>query len=493
MKAGKRRPLRRLVFRLLALLLGLVPFFIVEAVFVTLDWGRPSYHGDPFVGFSDLVPLFELSDDGTRYEIPPSRLTFFRPESFSAEKGADEFRIFCLGGSTVQGRPFSIETSFTTWLELNLQAADPSRQWEVVNCGGVSYASYRLAPILDEVLGYDPDLIVLYTGHNEFLEDRTYDHIKERSALVTRSLELLSCTRTFTLLRAGYLGLRGDAPAENRPVLGPETAAILEYEDGLEEYHRDEKWRRDVIEHFQYNLRRMVRTTHDAGVGMLLVNPVSNLRDCPPFKNQHRDGLTAARKQQWKALLREAQKVRGKNIHQTMELLKQAVQIDDQHAGLHFGLAQCYEDMGRLGEAKQEYLEAKELDICPLRILEPMNRAVVETARQTKTPMVDVREMFEQRSEGGIPGNYYLVDHVHPSIAGHRLIADALTEEMIRQGMVRAEPNWKEGMDQVAQAYLYSLGDLYFSQGEERLERLRGWTKGMGSRVRQGELDGGTR
>ena len=63
-----------------------------------------------------------------------------------------------LGGSTVQGRPFSIETAFSTWLELSLTAADPSRIWQVVNCGGVSYASYRLAPIVDESSCYKPDL-----------------------------------------------------------------------------------------------------------------------------------------------------------------------------------------------------------------------------------------------------------------------------------------------------------------------------------------------
>ena len=49
----------------------------------------------------------------------------------------------------------------------------------MINCGGVSYASYRLGPILDEVLGYEPDLIMLYTGHNEFLEARTYPRLIE--------------------------------------------------------------------------------------------------------------------------------------------------------------------------------------------------------------------------------------------------------------------------------------------------------------------------
>jgi len=36
----------------------------------------------------------------------------------------------------------------------------------------------------------------------------------------------------------------------------------------------------------------MVERTRRAGVPLLLVNPVANLCDCPPFKTQHRDGYT---------------------------------------------------------------------------------------------------------------------------------------------------------------------------------------------------------
>src|SRR5690606_6623553 len=129
-------------------------------------------------------PLFVANPETGNYEIPEARQVYFRPESFPIRKGLGEYRIFCLGGSTVQGRPYSVETSFTTWLEISLHAADPSRKWNVVNCGGVSYASYRLAPILEEVLRYEPDMIVLCTGHNEFLEDRTYRGVKATSPQV---------------------------------------------------------------------------------------------------------------------------------------------------------------------------------------------------------------------------------------------------------------------------------------------------------------------
>ena len=69
------------------------------------------------------VPINQLLPEEDTYEIPATRQKFFQPESFAAQKADDEFRIFVFGGSTVQGRPYAIETSFTTWLELALAAA----------------------------------------------------------------------------------------------------------------------------------------------------------------------------------------------------------------------------------------------------------------------------------------------------------------------------------------------------------------------------------
>src|SRR3954464_5331092 len=174
-----------LLFRAVAIGLGLLPLVACELTLRALGTGKPTEFNDPFVGFSDIHPLFVLNEQTGHYEIPKSRQSHFQPDGFSAEKSPDEFRIFVLGGSTVQGRPWSIETSFTTWLELNLNASDRAHRYDVVNCGGVSYATYRLIPILQEVLNYQPDLIVFCEGHNEFLEDRSYAPLKAQGKVLT--------------------------------------------------------------------------------------------------------------------------------------------------------------------------------------------------------------------------------------------------------------------------------------------------------------------
>jgi lysophospholipase L1-like esterase len=438
-RAGRRR---LWLFRLAAVLLGLSPFLAAEGLCVLMDVGRPSLHDDPFVGFRAVRPLFVLNDEQSRYEIPKARQAYFCAESFAAPKAAGEFRIFCLGESTVQGNPWGIETSFTTWLEISLAAADPNRAWEVVNCGGVSYASYRLAPILQEVLAYQPDLVILFVGHNEFLEARAYEQVGRRGALVNAALDVAARSRTFTLAREGYLRLRGRSssdPPAGRPMLPAEVDALLDYRGGLEAYHRDDAWREAVIAHYRYNLARMARMCRDAGVEVILVNPVSNFADSPPFKSLHREDLSSDELAEWESLCEAARRHLRKedyDAHKAARLFERACRIDPLHAGTFYNLGKCYQAAGRLERARDAYLQAKELDVCPLRILQPMNEAVLEIARQTGAPLVDAQKLFEERSAGGIVGGNWLVDHVHPSIEGHQVLADAFAQLLVSQGKV---------------------------------------------------------
>jgi lysophospholipase L1-like esterase len=475
---------RRWLFRVAAIVFGLSLLAGFEVLCRICDWGRPESHDDPFIGFRSVRPLFVLSEDGTRYETSKARENFFQPQSFAAQKPDEEYRVFCLGGSTVQGRPYAVETSFTTWLELNLQAAEPGRRFKVVNCGGISYASYRLTPILEEVLRYEPDLIVLCTGHNEFLESRTFAHIHDRGEFWNASLAAVSSLHTFNLMGEGYARLRGaspSVPAEGRDILPVEVEALLDYRGGLEEYHRDDPWQRNVVRQFRFNLDRMVQLARDAGVDLILVNPVCNIRDVPPFKAEHSAGLSADDLARWESLLETARRRftgESHNLHAAIAPLERACKIDPLHAGGWYTLAECYRAVGRMAEARDAYVRAKELDVCPLRILRPMNQAILDVARETKTPLVDAERMFEQRSPHGIVGSDQLVDHVHPNFDGHQRIADALADKLVELGRIRPVSEWQPKKRRAYQKQLDSLDDYYYIRGERRLANLRLWTQG---------------
>jgi lysophospholipase L1-like esterase len=468
-------------FRCAAVILGLVPFACVEGLVRYLDWGRVSEKTDPYIGFTAIHPLFVRNAAGDRFEIDASRLALFYPDSFDATKDATEYRIFCLGGSTVQGSPYTIETSFTTWLELSLKAADPTRKWQVVNCGGLSYASYRLVPILQEVLQYAPDLIIIYTGQNEFLESRSYQAVLDTPRAVALAHAWCSRWRTYNLCHEGWLRLQAKLFDSRDPcptTLAADVDALLDHSGGLADYHRDDAWRRAAVQHFEYNLTRMARLCREARVPLLLANPVANLKDCPPFKAANREDLSADQLAEFESLWNRAQSFPQRQRYEPLELLEQARRIDDRHAGVHFLLGDCYLAGGRVEEAKAAFVRAKDEDICPLRILEPMYDALARVVKAHDVACVDVRGLFERQSPEGIPGKELMIDHVHPTISGHQMIARAMLEEMVRRHRVLPQPGWELRQDQSFKGHLTTLDAPYYARGKERLAGQRKWVEG---------------
>jgi lysophospholipase L1-like esterase len=469
------------MFRLAAIAFGLALVAALELALRALGWGGVDYRHDPYAGIRSVQPLFVADATGDYYRIARSRRKFFRPEQFKAEKPDDEFRIFCLGGSTVQGRPFAIETSFTTWLEIDLEAADPSRAWNVINCGGISYASYRLVPILQEILNYQPDLVIVCTGQNEFLEDRTYGHLRSPRSVLTRAQAAAGELHLFRFMQAGYRKVTGapERPTDAaRPILPGEVQALLDFRGGLEYYQWDPQWRREVVDHYRFNLNRMAAIARQASVPMIFVEPVSNLRDCPPFKSQHRGDLTPEELTRWNRLYDQARRWFSRDKPRAVELLKEAIEIDAQHAGLHYTLAKCYDELGQYGLARTEYLRAKERDVCPLRMIEPLHEALREVAGVHDVPRIDLPALFEVRSSQRLLGGDWLIDHVHPSIPGHQLIAQEIAKLLVKQGVAGRHRDWEQRRAQLFDAHLQSLGDNYYQEGLVRLENVRAWAEG---------------
>ena len=221
--------------KLLLVLVGIFLLGFVEVALRLFPLGVESRaEDDPFLGFSAVYPLFEpwRADDGSRWmKTAPGKLRWFNEQKFKAGKEPGTFRIFTLGGSTTYGRPYMDPSSFSGWLrKLLARVPESGKRYEVINAGGISYASYRVVNILEELLSYEPDLFVVYTGHNEFLEARTYPDLLERPGLLFKSRELLSRLRLYNLLAGYYRKIRAPSETGSRDaanLLSPEVQTIL--------------------------------------------------------------------------------------------------------------------------------------------------------------------------------------------------------------------------------------------------------------------------
>ena len=422
-------------------MVAIAGFFVVLEVALGLFGVRPVLDdADPFVGFSSYVPLYveRSAPDGPQMVTAPNKFTWFNEQQFAKRKPPGAFRIFCLGGSTTYGRPYDDTTSFAGWLRELLAETAPDGDWEVVNAGGISYASYRVATLMEELRDYDPDLFVVYTGHNEFLEQRTYGDAAGRSSTSLRQIgSLLAKTRTFTLVRR-FVNPRAEAPAaEDRFEMPEEVDAILDRSVGPEVYTRDDPLKEQVISHFRFNLARMSEIARDCGAKILFVVPASNLRDCSPFKSENRDNITLAELQQWKDHFERAGALfDADSLQESLEQVNLAAALDARHAGMQYLRARVLERLEQSPAASSAYIVAREEDVCPLRALHAICRVVRESASELNVPVVDFEAIACQRSPQGIPGDNLFIDHVHPTIDGNRLLAVSILETLSESGIV---------------------------------------------------------
>ena len=470
-------------FRLLTLLLPLAAFALLELVCRWLDVGRPTTTVDPFLGFSEIHPLFEVDPHRDVYRIAPSRRRFFAYESFPVEKPPRSRRVFCLGGSTVKGEPYSIPTSFTTWLELALNTSDGNRDWDVVNCGGISYASYRLVPILEECLRYEPDLFIICTGHNEFLEDRSYGHLKNARSPLAVSQRAVMKSRLVNLTLQALDRIGGASipeTVENRPMLGPDTDPILDYNDSLKAYHWDSEWREGVAAHYEFNLRRMLDLADAAGVPVVLVLPPSNLAGFPPLKSEHHPSLADAQLNRFDEFITAARENYSTDLHRSIDLLRQAVDISPGHAATLYDLGQSSLAAGHIDEARNYLVRARDNDIVPLRMVSELEAAMRRVVEERGVPLIEAHLLLEPLSPHGILGDALLVDHIHPGFDGHQMIAAALTEQLADLSLVSLPDDWRSRAETAWQAHFDALDYPYFAAGQRYLINLEGWTQGHG-------------
>lgn len=440
------------------LLFGVVAITVffggLEAVFTVAGVKPLLLTDDPFVGFAGNIPLFveQAQQDGTAMLVTSeSKLANFNKQQFPKIKSKNSYRIFCMGGSTTYGHPYLDQTSFCGWLRVFLRAADPSVNWEVVNAGGISYASYRVANLMNELSQYQPDLFIVYSGQNEFLEERTYRNIKDIPAWIKSTKGVLSRMRTYSVMYRAIQSLtrKDKKPIDTQHLMPGEVKEILSKSIGPTSYKRDDLLKNRIAEHYAFNLRRMAAIAQSSNSKIMFVTPASIMKDLPPFKSENKFGMTEVERIRWESLYRQGITLQesGK-ANDALEKFNEALAIDNRYADLHFRMGQALYDLRRFNEAKSAFQNAIDEDICQLRILSPMSKALRDFTAESGLPLIDFVKLIDDdclhRYGHAIPGDEYFLDHVHPAIDGNRRLALSILDHLVGQRIAKPGAHWNE-------------------------------------------------
>jgi len=426
----------------LALGLGVAIVFFVLIELILMAAGVKTLYDrtDPAVGFAGYAPLFikHTEPNGEEiYSTASNKMEWFNMQSFPAKKHENVTRIFCIGGSTTYGRPYDDRTSFCGWLRRFLPAVDPTRNWEVINAGGISYASYRAARLMEELADYEPDLFIVYSGHNEFLESRTYNKLLKVPKFLRSLAVVASRTRLYSLL--SDLINKGDA------VLPTEVTALLDHSVGPDDYHRDDEKRDAILNDYKTSLFHMTNISERAKAKLIFVTPASNIGDFSPFKSEPSYNLSPLEISQVETFKNALTTALDESDYLRAETIaKEALAIDDRDPELLYLHAQALRALERIDEARSAFIQSRDEDVCPLRALTPVRKIVTEVAQTKNTGFVDFVQIVNEKSPNRIPGSELFLDHVHPTIDGNQLLALAIVQEMLQEEMLSQSATWNE-------------------------------------------------
>jgi lysophospholipase L1-like esterase len=394
----------------------------------------------------DLEPLFMASPQQPQYLQANPRAVlrlFVDPRQapsvsietayFRRDKAPGTFRVFVQGESSAAGFPYGLGASLAGVLDQRFERAFPSREVEVISTAMAAVNSYALLDFADEIIAQQPDAVVVYVGHNEFLGVLGVGS-SLRMAGSPALTRLFLAAREWRLFQAmarliGATGARSDVAATGS------SDTLMARVAGDRSIPLDSALFRRGERQFGANLDALLGRYAQAGVPVFVGTLVSNERDQEPLAvlAEIPGDATGAARTAWHA-------------------------------------AQDTEAAGNLDAAREGYAWARDLD--PLRFRAPavFSSILGAAADRHGATLVDVRTRFVDASPNGLVGDTLLLEHVHPNLDGYFLLADAFFDAMVARGV----PGAPEVVvsDATARAEM-PVSDIDRWLGEYKVRRVR--------------------
>jgi len=391
---------RTLLFRSLAVVSALALMILCDA-FVALLYPRP------------LGPerLTRSVHDTNAYYLDRSDLSRHDVLERSSE---ESIRVFAFGGSSTWGLPFGHHGSFTGTIKQILDDRFGSGRVEVVNQGLPGYALQDAVNLLEDSLAYGPDLVIIYSGHNEYLlHNATTREVATEHPLAWKARQWAEKHSSIFRLADGFY----------REHIR-ETEVYVDFDLDVERY------KKLVLPRFRENLRRIVEMCRTRDIPVIFSTVIANDRDWQPATSLPPTEDTKRRLAELRVRTLASEPARR------MQIVRQA--RVDHHDDLPylFHVAQILLEQDDVETAKEILRDLRNRDTAPYRVTEAINDTTREVAEALDVPLFDAERHFEALSPDGIIGNDFMLDSCHPTPEAHFQIGVELSRIVFENRLI---------------------------------------------------------
>lgn len=339
--------------------------------------------------------------------------------TFKERKTPGTFRIFCLGGSACAGWPHPATERFSTYLDTCLRKIYAGENIEIINCGAHGFASYRVREVFHQLIPYQPDAIIIWSGNNEFLEDQRFKTSKIQ-IVVNALAQRLKIVQ----------GIKSALPRTKLNGNEPEVAGSFwkkVQQQSLELCSNPDLFRK-VNQVYEQSIEGITHEAIENGIKVFLLTVPVNLRNWQP--NVSCNLLSGNDSLRWAELYNSGCNKLGNNDFKNAQTdFEKAINKEPHHAMSYFKLAFCFEGMNDSLAALRNYILAKDLDYNPFRAISGFNEIIRKIAvNNPGVTLFDAEAIFSRYAEKGIPGFDLFLDYVHPTKRGNLILASELAE-----------------------------------------------------------------
>lgn len=377
------------IFYVILIIIPILFFVLLELGLRLFNYG---YNLDQWVEVTH-TSLALNPEIGKRYFYTTQTIPESIQDIFDKDKSPNSFRVFVLGGSSAAGYPYMPLGSFSRYIRQRLEHNYPQTKVEVINIGLTAVNSYTIRDFIPGVIEQNPDLVIIYAGHNEYY-----------GALGVGSMESLGKSRSFINLVL-YLNKYKTTQLVRDFIswFSTQIASETESKTGtlMSRMAMDQEivFNSEVyelgIEQFAGNISESLEMLSKANINVIMGTLVSNLSDQIPFISKAAEDLPSAN-----------------DVYST---------------------AKKYLNDGLIEKADSLFRYAKDLDLLRFRAPEKINKTILSFADRYNIPVVNLDSIFSKYDPVGIIGDNLMTDHLHPTLDGYMLIGKSFYNVMIEE------------------------------------------------------------
>lgn len=388
---SKKQPLW---FNFVLLLIPILFFVFLEIFLIIINYGQDTTQWvEVASGKLILNP-----DIAYRYFHSTKGIPQSNQNSFDAVKKSNAIRIFILGGSSAAGYPYTPNGDFGKYIQKKLELLYPERYIELVNVALTATNSYTMRDLLPGVIEKEPDLILIYAGHNEYygaLGIGSMESIGKSPAIVNVIL-YLEKYKTTVFVRDLIKWVSGIFSAGDNGTKQSGTLMSRMVRDKTIGLNSDIF--KEGINQFKNNLDYILETCKDNDIPVVLGTLTCNLKDQKPFSS-----------------------IPSGNLPLAADVYSK-------------GMKSLVSD--KPDSALNQFLYAKDLDGLRFRAPKEINEIIFSLGNKFNYPIVDIYSEFNHLSPDGIVGNNLITDHLHPNFEGYNIIGELFFSTMVAYNLL---------------------------------------------------------